>query len=211
LDLIRLWKERLIRKRFAGRDFISPEVYYNAFFSEMGKICYRSPKRIQNWYFKRYMPRMVRVVKKYYQPRPGAQELFQYFSSPGALRVAIFSDYPMLKERLEALSINPDQIPLYGPDSFGAQKPAVRPFLRIAETLGIAPEETLVIGDREETDGLGAFNAGMRFFCLETGRKRYFRLDPNRRREEKAPHGPQLLMYAGAWDDLIKQIMKAKI
>jgi beta-phosphoglucomutase-like phosphatase (HAD superfamily) len=114
-----------------------------------------------------------------------------------------------LKERVEALDAGLSRdIPLYDPGSFGAQKPAVRPFLRIAEALGIAPEETLVVGDREETDGLGAFNAGMRFFCLETGRKRYFRLDPNRRRAEEAPHGPQLLMYAGAWDDLVKLLMK---
>jgi HAD superfamily hydrolase (TIGR01549 family) len=211
LDVIRLWKERLVRKRFAGVDFLSPEAYYQAFFSALGKICHRSPKRIQNWYFKRYMPRMAHVIKKHYQMRPGAEELFRYFNSPGALKVAIFSDYPLLKERLEALGVDSSQnIPIYGPDSFGAQKPAVRPFLRIAETLGIAPEETLVVGDREETDGLGAFNAGMRFFCLETGRKRYFRSDPYRRREKKPPHGPQLVMYAGAWEDLVKQLLKKK-
>jgi FMN phosphatase YigB (HAD superfamily) len=131
------------------------------------------------------------------------QELFRLFESP--LRLAVYSDYPFLKERVEALGLCPNPaIPLYGPESFGAQKPAARPFLRIAGDLGVAPKEILVIGDRDETDGLGAFNAGMRFFRLQTGRKRYYRLDPYRRPPENQPHGPSLVMYAGVWDDLMK-------
>ena len=70
-------------------------------------------------------------------------------------------------------------------------------------------EEVLVIGDREDTDGIGAYKAGMHFFCVETGRKRYYRLDPGRRPPVKEePHGPSLIMYAGVWDDLIKLLKK---
>ena len=228
-DLLRLWKERLIRKQFSGRDYPSPEEYSEAFFTAMGKACHRSPERIRNWYFKRYMPRMIRVLRKHYKLRPGVIELFRCFDSqtcarandpqPRILpvnlpsdkpRVAIYSDYPVLKERLEAMGIVPGpDIRLYGPESFGAQKPAVRPFLRIAADLGAAPDEVLVIGDREETDGLGAFKAGMRFFCLKTGRKRYYRLDPNRRPPTKGEHhGPSLLMYAGTWKDLTKLLLE---
>jgi phosphoglycolate phosphatase-like HAD superfamily hydrolase len=147
---------------------------------------------------------MVRVMKKYYQLRPGVRELFRQFDDfSSAPRVAVYSDYPFLKERMEALGLCPGSgIPLYSSDFFGAQKPAVRPFRRIAADLGAAPDEVLVIGDREGTDGLGAFRAGMHFFCLETGRKHYFRLDPYRRYIEEKPQGPSLLMYAGAWDDL---------
>jgi FMN phosphatase YigB (HAD superfamily) len=210
-DLRRIRMERLIRKRFAGCDYSSSEEYYNAFFAAMGKACFRSPQRMRDWYFNHYMPRMVRVLKKHYQPRPGAPDLFRRFDSSNVPRVAVYSDYPFLKERLGALGLNPGPgILLYGPESFGAQKPAVRPFRRIACDLGAAPEEVLVIGDREETDGLGAFRAGMHFFCLETGRKRYFRLDPYRRgpmQNEQAP-GPSLLMYAGMWDDLVKLLEK---
>jgi len=209
-DLRRIKNERLIRKRFAGCDYAFSREYYNAFFDALGKACFCSPVRVRNWYFNRYMPRMVRVLKKHYQPRPRAQELLQRFAAPHVPRAAVYSDYPFLKERLEALGINPGQnILLYGPESFGAQKPAVRPFLRIADDLGAAPEEVLVIGDREETDGLGAFRAGMHFFCLETGHKRYYRLDPNRRHpmNNEQAHGPSLLMYAGVWDDLVKLLM----
>ena len=211
LDIFRLWKERLVRKYLTGCDYGSPENYKHAFFSALGKLCFRSPRRMQNWYFSRYLPRMVRVLNKYYQFRPGVHDLFRYFESdsPGVPRVAIYSDYPMLKERIEALGRCPGpQIPLYGPESFGAQKPAARPFLTIAKNMGVLPEEVLVIGDREDTDGLGAFKAGMRFFCLETGRRRYFRLDPDRRRPIQQPHGPTLVLYAGAWEDLVKLFIK---
>jgi len=148
--------------------------------------------------------------------RPGVKDLFRRFDVPGNVKftgsmpaaipkIAVYSDYPFLKERIEAMGLIPGpKIFLYGPESFGAQKPAARPFLRIAEDFGVAPEEVLVIGDREDTDGLGAFKAGMRFFCLETGRKRYFRLDPYRHPVKKEPQGPSLVMHAGAWDDLNK-------
>jgi FMN phosphatase YigB (HAD superfamily) len=205
-DIFRIWKERLIRKRFTGCDYSSSDEYYDAFFAAMGKACFRSPQRIRNWYFNYYMPRMVRVLKKYYQLRPGARDLFRQFDDSSSVpRIAVYSDYPFLKERMEALGLCPgSDILLYSPESFGAQKPAVRPFRRIAVDMGAAPEEVLVIGDREETDGLGAFRAGMHFFCLETGRRHYFRLDPYRRppiKDEQTP-GPSLLMYAGAWDAL---------
>ena len=227
-DLFRLRTERLIRKNFAGCDYLTPEAYYNSFFAALGKACFRSPEKIRYWYYSRFMPHMVQILRKHYQARPGVKELFRRFEanakertahsaamSQAALlnapRIAIYSDYPYLKERLEALGIcpGPDTL-LYGPESFGAQKPAARPFREIAANMGARPEEVLVIGDREETDGIGAFKAGMRFFCLETGRKHYFRLDPYRSpsTRDSEPHGPSLLMYAGAWDDLNKLLME---
>ena len=220
-DILRVWKERLIRKTFTGRDYSTPEKFYRTFFAAMGKACNRSPARMRNWYFNRYMPRMIRVLKKHYKLRPGVAELFRCYdkavngmtagSMPAnIMRVAIYSDYPFLKERLEALGVTPGPaIFLYGPESFGAQKPAVRPFRLIAEDFGVAPEEVLVIGDRDDTDGLGAFNAGMHFFCVETGRKRYFRLDPYRHPslKNKQTRGPSLLMYAGGWDNLAKLLL----
>ncbi|MDR0487216.1 MAG: HAD family hydrolase [Treponema sp.] len=210
-DMLRIRNERLIRKNFGGCDYSSPEEYYNAFFTALAKVCLSSPQRIRDWYYNRYMPRMVYVLKKHYKPRPGVRELFARLNlstEKNLPMAAVYSDYPFLRERLEALGLYPaKRISLYGPESFGAQKPAVRPFRQIAENMGVAPEEVLVIGDREDTDGLGAFHAGMRFFCLETGRRRYFRLDPNRRYEEEQPRGPSLVMYTSVWDNLIKLLL----
>ena len=167
-DMFRIRNERLIRKEFVGCDYSSPEEYYRAFFAALGKTCRRPPEQMRSWYFERYMPRMIRVLKKHYKPRPGVKELLGHLKT----KIAIYSDYPCLKERTEALGLfTAPRISLYGPEYFGAQKPAPRPFLHIADDLGITPAETLVIGDREDTDGLGALRAGMRFFYLETSRK----------------------------------------
>ena len=217
LDILRIRRERLVRKRFAGCDYAAPDAYYAAFFTALGEACRRSADSMRHWYFHRYMPRMIQVLRKRYSLRPGVKEFVKRLEfprgSPWGLPVdfpkaAVYSDYPCLRERLEALGLEGGpRLPLYGPESFGAQKPAARPFLRIAGDLSVRPEEVLVIGDREETDGQGAFNAGMRFFCLATGRRRYFRLDPYRRHpaKDERPPGPSIPMYSGAWEDLRKQ------
>ena len=210
-DLFRIWRERLVCKRFIGCDYFSAEDYYRAFFNAFARACKRTPEQVRSWYFDRFMPRMINVLKKHYKCRPGVQELFRNFENSNNIRIAVYSDYPLLRERLVALDVYTNsRILLYGLDCFGAQKPCERPFLQIARDLGVKPEEVLVIGDRKETDGFGAFNAGMRFFYLETGRKRYFRLDPYRRREKEALRGPSLVMYAGFWDDLAKLLATIK-
>lgn len=204
--IFQIRNERVVRSRLAGKDFSSPANFNQAFFNELGKTCFRPAEKMQNWYFNRYMPVMMKVLKKHYKPRNGLKELLQRIdSSKNKTQYAIYSDYPHAEKRLEALGLPPvKKIRFYGPESFGALKPAVRPFMEIARDFNLQPEEILVIGDREDTDGLGAFNSKMHFFCLETGRRRYFRLDPNRRRPEQEPQGPTLLMYAGRWDKLIE-------
>jgi FMN phosphatase YigB (HAD superfamily) len=200
-DALTVYHERVSRKKFAGCDFGSADRYYAAYFAELSVQCRKPEPIARAWYFNRFLPRLIRVLKKHYAPRPGLQTLFDRFETRADLMVSIYSDYPVLQERLAALGVTPGaRCRLYGPESFGAQKPAPRPFLTIAERMGVRPEETLVIGDREETDGMGALRVGMRFFCLETGRKRHARLDPN-----QLPVGnevPSVPAYRGSWDTL---------
>jgi FMN phosphatase YigB (HAD superfamily) len=185
-DLFLIWSERRTRKAFSGQDYGSAEKYYEAYFDCLGKLSVRSAGAMRNWYFNHYMPRMCKVLEKYYCLRPGVEELLSRLEaciSPGGKLkgVAVYSDYPCLRERFKALGCEPgEKIKLYGPESFGAQKPAPGPFKRIAGELGVLPEETLVIGDREDTDGRGALEAGMSFFRLDDGRRRYYRMDPDR-------------------------------
>ena len=212
-DILRVWRERLVRRRFEGRDFSTPEKYYRAFFGILGRACHRPPHVMRNWYFKHFMPRMIRVLKNYYSFRPGVHELLMRLNGPagaaqlpaGFPAMAFYSDYPFLRERIQALGapVGPN-LRLYGPESFGAQKPASRPFLMIARDMGLRPEEILVIGDRDDTDGQGAHNAGMRFLCLKTGRRRYFKLDPYRNypQSEEQQSGPILPLYSATWDEL---------
>jgi beta-phosphoglucomutase-like phosphatase (HAD superfamily) len=157
---------------------------------------------------------MIQVLGKHYALRPGLKELLKRLEAPAGSpwglppefpKLAVYSDYPCVKERFQAMDLDPGpMLRLYGPECFGAQKPAQRPFQCIAQDMGLQPEEVLVVGDREDTDGHGAFSAGMRFFCLETGRRRHFRLDPYRNYPKgEQPSGPILPMYSGAWDELL--------
>jgi FMN phosphatase YigB (HAD superfamily) len=163
--------ERKTRQALSGRDCGSPEVYYGEFFARMSQIAKRPPETLSAWYFDRYMPRMCGVLKKHYRLRPGAADLFEALSRR-PFPFAVYSDYPLVAERLSALGQDkPSGAKLYGPEHFGAQKPAARPFAAIARALGAPPDCCLVIGDRDDTDGAGAAAAGMGYIGVETRKK----------------------------------------
>jgi FMN phosphatase YigB (HAD superfamily) len=72
-----------------------------------------------------------------------------------------------LADRLAAIGLDSDKCgKLFGLDSFGAQKPALRPYQEIAAALGCAPADITVVGDRPDMDGEGAKVAGMQFFHI---------------------------------------------
>ncbi|MDR1443696.1 MAG: HAD family hydrolase [Treponema sp.] len=164
--------ERHVRRLFAGRVYDSAESYYRAFFGELSKQTRRSAFSARRWYFEAYMPLMIRTLKKHYRPRPGAAELLAALTSGrnrrgGKIPFAVYSDYPMTAERFTALGLEPGPLGrLYGPEDFGAQKPAAAPFLHIARDLGCPPQRILVAGDRDDTDGAGAGAAGMDYFKI---------------------------------------------
>jgi HAD superfamily hydrolase (TIGR01549 family) len=171
-DLFTIWAERRARKRLFGCDLGSAAAYEEEYFSIMAKMTGKDPNVLRSWYFDEYMPRFCAVLQKFYQARPGAAEFFDALES-ASIKIAVYSDYPCVKERLCALglSIEPFGTHLYGPEDFGAQKPAKRPFLAIAKNLGCAPESVLVVGDRDDTDGAGALAAGMPYIRITTHRK----------------------------------------
>jgi FMN phosphatase YigB (HAD superfamily) len=158
--------ERRLRAELAGADYHSAGAYYTEFFARMSRAAGRSAEELRNWYFDRYMPLLCAVLKKHYRPRPGAAELFAWLTGAG-FPVAVYSDYPRTAERWAGLGLGPAVgLKCYGPEDFGAQKPAARPFLSIARDLGTPPDRTLVIGDRTDTDGAGAAAAGMAYIGI---------------------------------------------
>lgn len=161
--------ERKTRKALAGCDYGSAEAWYGEFFSRMSRIAKRPEPALRAWYFGCYMPRFCEILKRRFRPRPGAAELFRALAD-AAFPFAVYSDYPLAAERLAALGLDAADGRVYGPEHFGAQKPAARPFLVIAGELGAAPERVLVIGDRDNTDRAGAAAAGMSY--LGTGSRR---------------------------------------
>jgi FMN phosphatase YigB (HAD superfamily) len=108
---------------------------------------------------------MCGILAGHYRPRRGTAELFASLTRR-SFPFAVYSDYPRATERLSALGLDPAYGKRYGPEHFGAQKPAARPFLAIAADLGIPPDRTLVLGDRDDTDGAGAAAAGMAYIGI---------------------------------------------
>jgi FMN phosphatase YigB (HAD superfamily) len=169
MDVRILLADRKIRKSLKGVDYGDAETYYREFFSLFSRAAHKSESFLRSWYSGSFLPRMCRILKKRYRPRPGCIELLGVLTK-SPLKFAIYSDYPLTVDRLRALGLNVDSSLVYGPENFGAQKPAPRPFLAIAEAMGISPAETLVVGDREDTDGAGAAAAGMGFVKIKTGK-----------------------------------------
>jgi FMN phosphatase YigB (HAD superfamily) len=158
------------RKTLYGCDYGSAEAYYEEFFSRMSRRIPERPEKLRAWFFDRYMPRICGILKDHYRLRPGTGGLFEDLSR-ASFPFAVYSDYPLAQERLAALGLEPGHGGrLYGPEHFGAQKPAVRPFLSIARDLKVPPDRTLVIGDREDTDGTGAAAAGMAYIGIRNHR-----------------------------------------
>jgi FMN phosphatase YigB (HAD superfamily) len=155
--------ERLIRRTMQGRDLGSPEAYYTEFFRVFSGRTGRSPAFLRDWYFQRYLPHMERILGRYYAAWPGTGEFFSRLLAAGT-PFAVYSDYPNPASRLRALGVEPPPGGrVFHAGDFGAQKPAPRPFLAIAEALGAPPASVCVAGDREDTDGAGARAAGMGF------------------------------------------------
>jgi phosphoglycolate phosphatase len=163
-----VWEERRLRKELKGADFQSPEAYYTEFFECLSHRTGKNADVLRAWYFERYMPNMCHILEKKYKARPRALEIFDALKRAG-IKYAVYSDYPDVAERLAAVGLPPERCGnLYGPDTFGALKPAKRPFLTIARDLQCTCEDILVIGDRHDTDGDGARSCGMRFILLRT-------------------------------------------
>lgn len=69
--------------------------------------------------------------------------------------VIVYSDYPV-KDKLSALAFKPDYA--LSADDTGCMKPDARGLCHFLASQGINPKECLVIGDREDKDGILAAN-----------------------------------------------------
>lgn len=160
------------RRKLKGIDFSSSEKYKKEFFkylTELGR--FKNEDNAINWYKNVYMVKMILVLTKKYHKRPDVEKVINILKSKN-IKVAIYSDYGMLKERLCAIGLNNDFISsidgFFSSEDFGCLKPAKRGFLEVAKKLNVSPENCLMIGDRKDTDGDGAFSANMQFVEIKT-------------------------------------------
>ena len=89
---------------------------------------------------------------------PAVRELFDGLRCSGR-SIGILSDYPA-KAKLEALGLAADHIVYAGDEGIGLLKPHPKGLEILIAAAGMKPQETLVIGDRVDRDGLVARRVG---------------------------------------------------
>jgi phosphoglycolate phosphatase/putative hydrolase of the HAD superfamily len=216
LEAPRIRIERRVMAQFAGVDFHQVDDYYRAFFMAFGEACRKAPERLRIWYCRTYLPRISGVLSRYYRLRPGTGELFTRFSTPlpkGRVkwrpRVAVYSEQHFLRDRMRALGLEADRsLYLYGAESNRAHACSPAPLLRMAREMKLPPQEILVIGDREERDGIAAQAAGMHFFHIETGVKEPPRDTNTAPYPVLLPGAPETVFRRGRWEEITALINK---
>ena len=152
-----LAREQKARKELRGSVFPSEEAFYEAFFSKGIS---------RDWYFNTYMKDIVLLLRKFFKMRPWVRKTMLDLRARD-IKIAILSDYGFVWQKLEAIGFDPAwaDFVLDAPKA-GGLKPSTAPFLLIAEALGVDPSECVVVGDRQDTDGVGARQSGMEFHLV---------------------------------------------
>lgn len=102
-------------------------------------------------------------VSKYISPDRKLEILINKLRRKYIVGVLSNGDLQSVTRKLAAVGLSPQLFsPFIATYEFGAVKPDPAPFLKAIEAAGVRPEESVYIGDREETDILGAKAVGMR-------------------------------------------------
>ena len=161
-----------LRKLFGARavvrhtQYASRQALLNRFYEELASRTGKTTAEAQQWYEKDFYRAFVQVLKKGAKPRNGLNSFLTRLRENG-VKLAVVSDFSHVQERLEALGINPDFFDVMKcSEEHGVLKPAPEPFSSVARLWNLAPNEVLVVGDRADSDGEGARNAGMPFLGI---------------------------------------------
>lgn len=158
-----LGHERKARKELMGRWFGNEPAVYDALFSRVAELSHTDPERVRRWYGQRYMPLMQAILRRHYRLEPWVPDLLADLRRQG-LRLAVYSDYGCLRERLEALRFDPAWVDILADaPQLGGLKPCRQSAEKLCQLLGTPPGQTLMVGDRDDTDGESARRCGMPF------------------------------------------------
>lgn len=172
-ESIKMLAERKTHKILKGIYLDSYEEFYKEYIKQLTicrhkKTVEKNLQKISDWYKNVFLKVLVKIIGEKYKSRENVNLLFEKLKNQN-IKIAVLSDYEAVPERMNALNISSENVDLiYGAAQLGGLKPAPQIFLKIAEQLKINPENILVVGDREDTDGQGARNAGMKFVQIQT-------------------------------------------
>lgn len=158
-----LYAERMCRHQMSGRYFGGKGATYRTLFARMAQLSGKTADQAAAWYWDKYMPLQVHLLKHRFHKKPWVDETLSRLRSEGIM-VLCFSEYSFVREKLSALDIDPALFDyIYDAPTAGGCKPCRKAFLHIAKKCGCQPEEMIMVGDRDDTDGAGAESANMHF------------------------------------------------
>lgn len=166
LSSLRMLADRRARKALKGSYFENEEGFLQEYAKIAASKCFCRPSVFLSWYQKKYMPLMVEVMKKKCRARADVNQILTELKNLGIKR-AVLSDYPLVKERMSAIGLSDASLDfIRASQELGGLKPAATLFEKVAGELGVQAGQVLVVGDRDDTDGQGARNAGMFYHII---------------------------------------------
>ena len=153
LDIRKMQAERATRASMKGMWLGDEKHFHDTYFQRMAARMHCSATAAEQWYNQRYMPLMVKMIGKY-QPLNEWVLPFIHDCQHTDIKLVLLSDYGFAKEKLQALGLSPALFDwVISAPELGGLKPAPELMRIITERMGVAPQECLVIGDRDDTDG----------------------------------------------------------
>ena len=167
LHMFMLGNERKARKELKGQWFGREQDYYNTLFSRVAELSHSTPEKARQWYERHYMPNMQRILRRHYRVEPWVETMLAELRQK-AIKTAVYSDYGCLRERLEALGFDCVWVEAVADaPNLGGLKPSQEAAMKLCAMLDVNPTETLMVGDRDDTDGETARRCGMRFLHVK--------------------------------------------
>lgn len=158
-----LYAERISRLHMSGRYFGRKGATYDELFKRISVITGAKVKDCARWYWEDYMPLQVKMLGRHFHAKPWVKPTLEKLKAQG-IKIACFSEYSFIHEKLKALDIDPNMFDLLiDSPTAGGCKPCRKAFIYVSKKLETYPAHILMVGDREDTDGAGAEAANMQF------------------------------------------------
>lgn len=155
-----------VRERFAGQDLKDRETLLQSICNDLSIVEKTSADILRSWILDTFYPGFIYTMKFQKNGRPGINQTL-YGLKERNINLAVLSDYDSVNERLNNLGIDSSHFSITAScEASGALKPSPKSFLQIANRWGIPPEQLLVVGDRDDTDGAAARSARMNFIQI---------------------------------------------
>jgi FMN phosphatase YigB (HAD superfamily) len=154
---------RKVMKELRKEDHGSGEKYFDTLFGRISGLTGTEKTNVKKWYLTDFRKDFISALAKNCIKNKSIERVACTLRNLN-FKTAVLSDFGFIEERLDALNIDRKLFNvLVSGEEEGALKPQTRPLMKIFGELGVLPENAILIGDRNDTDGAVAENAGMIF------------------------------------------------